>query len=395
MIDIAGLISTIMNNPVNIPLLYVLYDFLLEIPVLGGIVAFIINFSLFGVPIVKYIIGFVLWKPIFILLIIPGFATLGTMLLVLPWRERKLVGRMQWRVGPREIAPRSRGSIQLLADSLRFLCQEVIVHKDAHKPYFLQFQFLYFIPVLLPLLFINAGAPGVGDANALVPIQTDYALQIMVALVSLMPVFIVGVGWAANNRFSFIGAVREAFMYFAYEIPFMLAVLAMIILYGTSNTVGVVNAQSTWWQWGIVLNPLAALTFFIAAVMATARLPFEIPEADQELAFGPFIEYSGIAFGLAYVMAYEKLYVLAAIMTMLFLGGGSGPVIAIGCLNLGQLSYGIWFVVKTLVILLVMVNLRGVYPRYRLDQALSIGWGAMLIFAVVAILWAVVLGGVL
>ena len=391
MLDITGLISTIMNNAVNLPILYVIYDILLKIPVLGSIVAFILDFNLFGMPIVRYIIGFILWKPIWVLLIIPGFATLGTMLLVLPWLERKLVGRMQWRVGPREIEPHTRGSIQLLADSLRFLCQEVIVHKEAHKPYFLQFPFLYFIPVLLPLLFINAGAPG----DALVPIQSEYALQIMVALVSLMPVFIVGVGWSANNRFSFIGAVREAFMYFAYEIPFMMVVLAMIILYGTSNTVGVVNAQSTWYQWGIVLNPLAALTFFIAAVMATARLPFEIPEADQELAFGPFIEYSGIAFGLAYVMAYEKLYVLAAIMTMLFLGGGSGPFIPIISPLLGDLMYGIWFVVKTLVILLVMVNLRGVYPRYRLDQALSIGWGTLLIFAIVAILWAVVLGGVL
>lgn len=393
MFDITGLISTIMNNPVNIPLLYVLYEFLLEMPVLGGIVAFILDFSLFGMPVVTYIIGFVLWKPFFVLIIIPGFATLGTMLLVLPWIERKLVGRMQWRVGPREIAPRSRGSIQLLADTFRFLFQEVIVHRDAHKPYFLQFPFLYFIPVLLPLLFINAGAAG----NPLVPIETPYALQIMIGLISLMPVFIIGVAWSANNRFSFIGAVREAFMYFAYEIPFVIAFLAMIVLYGTSNTAEVISVtnQSTWWSWGIILNPFAALTFFIATAMATSRLPFDIPEADQEVAFGPFIEYTGIVFGLAYIMAYEKAYVLAAIMTMLFFGGGSGPVIAIGCFSLGQLSYCIWFVVKTLIILVVLVNLRGVYPRYRLDQALSIGWSPMLILALVALVWSVVLGVVL
>ncbi len=390
---INGLISTIMNNPVNIPLLYVIYDFLLKIPMLGGIVAFLLDFSLLGYPIVRIIIGFILWKPIFILLLVPGFATLGTMLLILPWLERKLVGRMQWRVGPREIAPRTRGSIQLLADSLRFLCQEVIIHKDADKFYFLQFPFLYFLPVLLPLLFINAGAVG----TPLVPIETPYALQIMIGLISFMPVFIMGVGWSSNNRFAFIGTVREAFMYFAYEIPFIISILAMIILYGTSNTAEVISVanQSSWWNWGIVLNPLAALVFFIATVMATARLPFEIPEADQELAFGPFIEYSGIAFGLAYVMAYEKLYVLAAIMTMLFLGGGSGPYIPLLSPLLGDLMYPIWFVVKTLILLLVMVNLRGVYPRYRLDQALNIGWGALLIFALVAVAWSLVLGGLL
>jgi NADH:ubiquinone oxidoreductase subunit H len=390
MIDISGLISTIMSNQVNIPLLYVIYEFLLELPVIGGIVAFLFNMiPISGIPILKLIIGFVLWKPMFIMLLLPGFATLGTMLLVLPWLERKLVGRMQWRVGPREIAPRTRGSIQLLADTFRFLFQEVIIHKDADRLYFLQFPFLYFLPVLLPLLFINMGATG----RPLVPIETPYALQIMIGLISFMPVFIMGVGWASNNRFAFIGTVREAFMYFAYEIPFIMAVLAMIILYGTSNTAEVMSVanQSSWWNWGIVLNPLAALTFFIAMVMATARLPFEIPEADQELAFGPFLELSGIAFGLAYIMAYEKMYVLAAIMTMLFLGGGSGPIIP----YLGDLSYGIWFVVKTLVILLVGVNLRGVYPRYRLDQALNVGWGAVLVLALVALVWSVVLGGLL
>ena len=387
MIDISGLIGTIMNNPVNIPLLYVIYEFLLKIPVIGSIVAWLLNIlPIFGVPIIELLIKFVLWKPFFVLIILPGFATLGTMLLVLPWLERKLVGRMQWRVGPREIEPHTRGSIQLLADTLRFLCQEVIIHKDAHKHYFLQFPFLYFIPVLLPLLFINAGAAG----HPLVPIETPYALQIMIGLVSLMPVFIIGVAWAANNRFSFIGAVREAFMYFTYEIPFIIAVLAMIVLYGTSNTAGIISGvnQSTWLHWGIILNPFAALTFFIAAAMATARLPFDISEADQEVAFGPFVEYTGIVFGLAYIMAYEKAYVLAAIMTMLFFGGGSGPVIP----YLGELSYGIWFVVKTLIILLVLVNLRGVYPRYRIDQALSIGWGAMLTLALFALVWSVVIG---
>ena len=208
----------------------------------------------------------------------------------------------------------------------------------------------------------------------------------MVALISLMPVFILGVGWASNNRFAFIGTVREAFLYFAYEIPFIIVVLAMIVLYGTSNTVGVIDAQRDGF-WGIIQNPLAALVFFIAVVMATARLPFEIPEADQEVSFGPFVEYSGIAFGLAFVMGYEKMYVLSAIMTMLFLGGGSGPVIP----GMGDLSYGLWFVVKTLVVLVVMANLRGVYPRYRLDQGLRIGWGAMLILAFVALVWSIVI----
>ncbi|RCV63835.1 NADH-quinone oxidoreductase subunit H [Methanophagales archaeon] len=339
-----------------------------------------------GLPVINNLIALLLWESFFVLIIMPGFAVLGTLLLILPWIERKMVGRMQWRVGPREISPRTRGIIQLLADSLRFLFQEVIIHKDAHKRYFLQFPFLYFIPVLLPLLFINAGTAG----SPLVPIVSDYGLQLMVALICLMPVFILGLGWASNNRFAFIGTVREAFLYFAYEIPFIVAVFAMVVMYGTSNSVGVVDAQAGG-LWGIILNPIAALTFFIAALMATARLPFDIPEADQEVSFGPFVEFSGIAFGLAYVMGYEKMYVLSALMTMLFLGGGSGPMIP----GLGEVSYLIWFVLKTLIVMIVVVNLRGVYPRYRLDQGMKIGWNAMLILALVAVAWSLVIGAII
>ena len=367
MIEMNELMNIIVNNEgimshqMDVPLLQPLIEPMLELPVINNLIAFL------------------LWESFFVLILMPGFATLGTLLLILPWIERKMVGRMQWRVGPREISPRTRGIIQLLADSLRFLFQEVIIHKDAHKRYFLQFPFLYFIPVLLPLLFINAGAAG----SPLVPIVSDYGLQLMVALICLMPVFILGLGWASNNRFAFIGTIREAFLYFAYEIPFIVAVFAMVVLYGTSGSVGVVDAQAGGW-WGIIQNPIAAIAFFIAALMATARLPFDIPEADQEVSFGPFVEYSGIAFGLAYVMGYEKMYVLSALMTMLFLGGGSGPMIP----GLGEISYLIWFVLKTLIVMIVMVNLRGVYPRYRLDQAMKIGWNAMIILAIVAVAWS-------
>ncbi len=374
MIEMNELMNIIVNNEgimshqVDVPLLQPLIEPMLELPVINNLIAFL------------------LWESFFVLIIMPGFATLGTLLLILPWIERKMVGRMQWRVGPREISPRTRGIIQLLADSLRFLFQEVIMHKDAHRRYFLQFPFLYFIPVLLPLLFINAGAAG----SPLVPIVSDYGLQLMVALICLMPVFILGLGWASNNRFAFIGTIREAFLYFAYEIPFIVAVFAMVVMYGTSNSVGVVDAQAGGW-WGIIQNPIAAITFFIAALMATARLPFDIPEADQGVSFGPFVEYSGIAFGLAYVMGYEKMYVLSALMTMLFLGGGSGPVIP----GLGEISYLIWFVLKTLIVMIVVVNLRGVYPRYRLDQGMKIGWNAMLILALVAVAWSLVMGALL
>ncbi len=351
---INALMAAIMSNQVNIPLLQPLFRLMVQIPGAG------------------FMVSFILWKPFFAALISPGFATLGILLLFFPWVERKLCGRIQWRVGPHEIVWWLGGIIQLLADSLRFLFQEVIVHKDAQRPYFLQFPFLTFIPTLLPLLFIPAGS--------IVAIQTPYAIQIILALVCLFPLFIIGLGWASNSRFAFIGTVREAFMYFAYEVAFIVAVLAMVILYGTSDLVEI-GAHQAGWVWGICINPVAAVVFFIGAAMATARLPFEIADAEQELAAGPHVEYSGIGFGLIYVICYEKAYILSGLMTVLFLGGGSGPQIGV----LGELSGLIWFLLKTFIVMVTLFVLRVLYPRYRLDQALNIGWSSLLSLSLFAL----------
>ena len=362
------LLETMMSNQVSVPVIQPVIDMAAQVPMVG-----------LG-------ISFILWTPIFALLICPGLSTLGIFLLFFPWIERKLCARIQWRVGPREIVPWLGGLIQLLADTLRFLFQEVIVHKDAHRPYFLQFAFLSFAAALLPLLFINAGA--------VIAIASPYGIQLLLALVCLFPLFILGLGWASNSRFAFIGSVREAFMYFAYEIPFIIAVLAMIILFGTSNPMLIPD------KWGIILNPIAAFTFFVGAAMATSRMPFEIPEADQEVAAGPHVEYSGIAFGLIYVMCYEKAYILSTLMVVLFLGGGGGPYIPGLTVHLGDLMGIVWFLVKVIIVMTTMFVLRTIYPRYRLDQGLTIGWGAMIAISLVALAWSIVFvfmqqGGVL
>lgn len=351
---IEGFINAAISNKVNIPLLEPLFDFLLKI------------------PLIKYIVAFILWKPVFALLFVPGFLSLMLVVVFMIWFERKLTARIQWRVGPKEISRHIGGIIQPLGDGLRYLFQEAIVHKDAQRPYFLQFPIISFIPVLLPVLFVNAGS--------IIAIRTPYAIQIMTAVICLIPVMVLGLGWASNSRFAYIGTVREAFMYFAYEIPFVISVLAMLILYETSDPVAIVEKQNV--IPGIIFNPFAALTFFITIAMATSRLPFEIPEADQEIAFGPFVEYSGIMFGLVMMLAYEKMYVLGLMMTVLFLGGGNGPMIP----YLGDLSGAIWFLLKTVVVLMLLAFLRSIYPRYRLDQGLKMGWRSMLILALFSLI---------
>ncbi|HID26447.1 MAG TPA: NADH-quinone oxidoreductase subunit NuoH [Methanosarcinales archaeon] len=357
---IIGLFDMFKGNMVNIPLIQPLID------------------ALLGLPIVNYLIALILWKPLFAILLLPGFGGMMTALLLIIWFERKLTARIQWRIGPLEVSRPIWGIIQPMADGIRYFFQEVIVHKDAHKLYFIQLPILAFFPALIPLLVI----PG---SETIYGIRTIYAIPIILAVIALIPMTIVAMGWAANSRFAYIGSVREAFMYFAYEIPFIIAVLAMVMMYGSADPMVIVESQTIPYI-GMVLNPFALITFLLVIAMATSRLPFEIPEADQEIAFGPFVEYSGILFGLVMTLAYEKMYIMCLLFTTLFLGGWNGPQIPM----LGDLSGPIWLYVKTVVLMMMIVFLRSVYPRFRLDQAIKIGWNRVMSLSIVSFAFALV-----
>ncbi len=344
---------------------------LVSIPILQPVIA-----KLLKIPVIKYIVALILWRPAFAILIFPGLLGLMLALLIIIWFERKLTAKVQWRYGPLDVSRPIGGIIQPLADGMRYFFQEVIIHRDAHKAYFIQFPILSFIPALLPILVIPAGA--------IVAIRTPYAVPFIVAVIALIPVIILGIGWATNSRFAYIGTVREAFMYFAYEIPFIIAVLAMVLTYGSTDLYTIVQKQTIP---GAILNPLACLVFFIAVAMATSRFPFEIPEADQEIAFGPFVEYSGIMFGIVMTLAYEKLYLLCLLFSLLFLGGWNGPMIP----ALGDLMPVIYLFVKTLVLMGIFVFFRSVYPRIRLDQALKFSWSHLLSISIVSLALGVAL----
>ncbi len=332
---------------------------MMDIPLIKPLVDYLLN-----IPGINFIVALILWRPFFAIAIAPGLGALMLYLLWIVYFERKLTARVQWRVGPLEVCRPIRGLIQALADGIRYFFQEAIVHREAHKPYFIQLPILAFIPVLIPIMFIPAGK--------VVGIKSDYAIQLIVAFIALIPITIIAIGWASNSRFAYIGSVREAFMYFAYEVPFVIAVISMIFIYGSGNPYTAVEKQAI--VPGAILNPIAFIVYMIAMLMATSRLPFEIPEADQEIAFGPFVEYSGILFGLVMTLAYEKLYIMALLFTILFLGGWSGPPIPI----LGDLAPVIWLVLKTVIAISILVIVRSIYARYRLDQAIRLGWSSML-----------------
>jgi len=364
MADTASIVFVILERILNI-----FVDEMINIPLISPIVD-----RLMEIPLINIVVAFILWKPIFHVLILPGLIGMTLVLLFIIYFERKITARVQWRVGPKEVSRRTGGIIQALADGMRYLFQEVIVHRDANAFYFLQFPLISFLPVLLPLLFIPAGGT--------YGIKTIYTLPAALALISLIPVFIVAMGWASNSKFAYIGSVREAFMYFAYEIPFLIAVVAMIVLYQTPDPFEIVAKQ---WIPGALLNPVAFIAFFITVLIATSRLPFDIPEADQEVAFGPYVEYSGIIFGLVMMLPYEKLYLLSMISVILFFGGWSGPEIAL----LGDLAPVIYLYIKTILFMCVVSLARSIYARYRLDQSLRLGWSVVFSLSMIALIISV------
>ena len=217
--------------------------------------------------------------------------------------------------------------------------------------------------------------------------RSELTLLVVLALMTIAPIFILMMGWASDNKFSFIGSLREGYLIMAYEIPFFISVLAMALLYNTLNLVEVVGAQ-TKGLWGFILNPIAAFTFLVCIFMMTARYPFDVTEADTELVIGPATEYSGIMFGLSMGYAYVKLYTLSLLFSYLFLGGWY-PLI--WPLTLHPILPGLIVFFKAFIIMVVGVFMRSVYPRFRIDQILRIGWKEMFILSLASLTLSVII----
>lgn len=183
---------------------------------------------------------------------------------------------------------------------------------------------------------------------------------------------IVAMAWVEADKFTYIGALREILIEAAYEVPLALSILAMMILYGP-DPVGAVQAQKVP---GILANPLAFFAYFVSAAMATSRFPFEIPDADTEIVFGPYTEYGSSLLLASFGANYVALYSFSLLGALLFLGGWSPVEGPLGALVM---------LAKALLLTTVWLFLRAVYPRLRIDQALKLGWGSLLAISVASI----------
>ncbi|MCP8313011.1 MAG: NADH-quinone oxidoreductase subunit NuoH [archaeon] len=331
-------------------------------------------------------------------LIFPGVAFSLLFAMIVIWFERKFLARIMLRIGPLHVGPINRtGLLQPIADFLKLVQKEIIVPDNAHK-------FLYNLaPIIAALVSAMSVAfipyaPKPGGGYWMI-YYTPLSLLAILAIFTARPFIMVGAGWASNSKYCTIGALRAALQLLAYEVPIMLSLASIVIMSGTFDLARIVEAQSS--IWFIVLQPVGFIVILIAMMAELGRRPFDIPFAEQEVVFGWPTEYTGAQFALVMVSEYFDLCAATSLITVLFLGGWSGP--AIPLLNdISPMLSGIfWFLFKMAILTVIIIMGRGIFPRLRIDQLLDAGWTVLIPLAIIQILitlftaqwWLPLIGG--
>jgi NADH-quinone oxidoreductase subunit H len=283
-------------------------------------------------------------------------AFVGANGLVLVYMERKLAGHIQRRPGPYEVG--WHGILQPIVDAGKLIGKQLLT-PDGADP------LLYWLAPVVSFVWVLALFIPIPFSPWLTAFPMDLGLVLILAFAGTGLLALCMAGWGSNNKWSLLGAARAVAQSVAYEIPLLLAILAVSFSCGSLNLSTVVEQQGGWpWQWNIMTQPLAFAVYFICAVAETNRAPFDLPEAESELTAGFHTEYSGMSFGLFFLAEYANMIVVCAVATALFLGGWQGPVFS-----------GVWwFLAKMYLLLTIVIWFRWTYPRVRFDQLLNINW---------------------
>ena len=283
------------------------------------------------------------------------------MVIVFIWFERRLLGRFQIRLGPNRLGP--EGIFQPLATALKVLLKEDIVPTKADKLVHWLAPVIVFVPILLVFAVVPFGKGAIfTDLNV--------GIVYVVAISSISVVGIFMAGWASNNKYALIAALRTVAQMVSYELPVVMSILGVVLMVGSLSMTQIVDAQKIPF---ILLQPLGFIIFFLGAVAEMNRSPFDLLEADSEIVAGYHIEYSGMKFAMFYLGEYGHALAYSCIIATLFLGGWQGPL----------LPPIIWFVIKIIAVFFVIVWMRSTLPRLRVDQLMSFAWKGLLPMAVI------------
>ncbi len=302
--------------------------------------------------------------------VFPGLLSIAILGALLGWMERKLTARVQLRVGPLYASP-AGGILQMFADIIKLLFKELTIPDGADRFFFIMSPVTALI-IGAALLGLIPFAPGIQIANI------EVGLPVFLAIVTLSPTIVLLAGWSANSKFPFIGGLRALFQQTAYEIPLWLSTLGVVIVTGTLSLTGIIEYQQNS-GWLIVPQLLGAFLFLVTSTAEMERLPFDLPEAESEIMMGWQAEYPGPLFMLAQGPAFVKLYAFSALFTTIYLGGYLGPA---------PIPPIVWFFIKTIIIIALIMLFRSTFPRVRLDQLLRQGWTTLLTLSIANIIIA-------
>lgn len=307
--------------------------------------------------------------------VFPGLMFISLFAMVVIWFERKFLARIHLRIGPLHVGP-MMGLFQPIADFLKVLGKEIIVPSNAHRTMYNLAPILVVTISGMGLAFIPFGpSPSVMSIKNWVIYYTPFNLLLILMFFTIRPLIAIGAGWASNSKFSTIGALRAAFQLLAYEVPLLISIASVIMLAGSFDLIQIVQSQSK--VWFIILQPIGFLVFFVAMMAELGRRPFDLPHAEQEIVFGWPTEYTGIQFMCVMLAEYIDLCVGSLLITALFLGGWLGPAF---------IPPIAWFLLKSLIVTVVIIMGRGVFPRFRMDQLLDLGWTVLIPLALIQVL---------
>ena len=311
---------------------------------------------------VTWITGFI------ILLIKLGIVLLVLLLLAayLVWLERKFLARLQVRYGPNRAG--KFGLLQPIADTIKMLTKEDIVPAAADRFIFLLAPAVVATTALMMFAVVPFGSrlTILGKEVPLVISDLNVGLLYVFALSSLGVYGVAMGGWASNSKYSLLGGIRGAAQMISYELSLGLSLIPIVMLADSFSIVEIVKAQERYPF--ILVQPVAFVIFMISAMAESKRIPFDLPEAENELGAGYHTEYSGIRFGLFFLGEYVHMQVLGALVAVLFLGGWRGPI----------LPPPVWLFIKIVFVALVMIWVRGTLPRLRYDQLMALGWKVLI-----------------
>ncbi|CAI8018190.1 NADH-quinone oxidoreductase subunit H [Geodia barretti] len=284
------------------------------------------------------------------------FAVLSLIVLSLTWLERKALGRLQLRYGPTRTG--LFGLMQPIADAVKLIIKEDIIPDESEKAVF----WIAPVIVVVSAFVIWVTIPG-GDNVVIRNLPLGLFYIIAFAVIGILGLVLAG--WGSANKYGIMGGLRSAAQLISYEIPVVLVAAAVAILAQSLDMREIVAQQSSYPY--LVVLPLGFVVFFIAGLAEVGRTPFDIYHAESEVVGGPFVEYSGAHWSVFFLAEYINTFAIAALTTLLFLGGWGGPA----------LPDVVWFLFKTYAVVLVVFWVRGTFPRLRIDQLMAFAWKVM------------------